>query len=869
MEFRNRLAILAALLLSGCGGGGSNNSGGSTPAPPAAVTYTASSGVAQKGPLALGSTVTAQELSATLAPLGKQYSYQTNSDLGTFNPNSTFTSQYIGVNATGYYFDEATGANSSGPITLNGYADLSAVTVLNVNLLTTLSYQRIQKLVANSAMTFSAAQSQAESEVLAAFNIHKAGAMAHFGALDISRGTDGDKVLAAISSIFSYGNTSANLAALIANVQSDIGTNGQITSVATKATLSNSAQALNAATMAANLSQRYSSAGLALSAADIGNWIDQDGDGIVGKFEFRVADASQASIFTVPAYVTDPYAGSSISISAGRMSVNATPASGAVQIQAGDVVTLSPPASTFPDGVLTAYLMSGATKIAKVSFVSGLQSLAVTPADPTRAVGLTQQFTASGTFTDGRIVDMTASASWTSSTPAVAQINAMGSAVASSVGTTTIAASSGSVSGSTTLTVIAPTLQSISVTPTPITVGPGFSRQLTATGHYSDGSSGDLTATAVWTTGNSTVATVTSGLVTGAAAGVTTVSAVSGTVSGSAALSVTAGQWTAAASNVARVGHTATLLANGKVFVAKGQGGFGLCCSSGASLYDPATDTWSGTGTWEFGFGTMHHTATLLPNGKVLLAGGDGNPTEKFSELYDPATNSWSSIPSMAEARQSHTATLLPNGKVLVAGGAKTIGGNSVSATAELYDPVANTWSSAGTMSTARQSHTATLLADGKVLIAGGGTVVADIYDPATNSWTATASMAAARTSHAAALLPDGKVLVAGGNGLSSAEIYDPATHSWMPAASMTYVRSQLTATTLTDGTVMVVGGVWAQVPATAEIYNATTDSWSAAPNLINAHFDHTATLLPSGAVLVIGGSTPTALATGTAELYW
>src|SRR5215469_8484001 len=145
-----RVCALAALtvLLTACGGGG----GGSSPPP---VTYTANSGVAQKGPLIKGSTVTAQELDASLSPTGKQYSYQINSDLGTFTPTSTFGSQYIGLNATGYYFDELANAVSSGPITLNGYADLTAQTVLNVNLLTTLAYQRIQQLVKLNS-TFSA-----------------------------------------------------------------------------------------------------------------------------------------------------------------------------------------------------------------------------------------------------------------------------------------------------------------------------------------------------------------------------------------------------------------------------------------------------------------------------------------------------------------------------------------------------------------------------------------------------------------------------------------------------------------------------------------------------------------------------------------
>ena len=115
-----------------------------------------------------GSAVTAQELDSSLSPTGKQYSYQVTSDLGEFSPTSNFTSQYIGVSATGYYFDEVLGAVSSGPVTLNGYSDLSVDTVMNVNILTTLAYQRIRTLAVQPGKTFSAARTQAEQEVLSA-----------------------------------------------------------------------------------------------------------------------------------------------------------------------------------------------------------------------------------------------------------------------------------------------------------------------------------------------------------------------------------------------------------------------------------------------------------------------------------------------------------------------------------------------------------------------------------------------------------------------------------------------------------------------------------------------------------------------------
>lgn len=127
-----------------------------------AAEFTASAGLAQKGPLIKGSGVTVQELSKSLVPNGKQYSFQISSDLGTFEPNAKFTSQYVSVAAAGYYFDESSGVVSSGQITLYGLSDLSADSSLNVNLLTTLAFQRIQVLITQSGLSFSAARTQAE-----------------------------------------------------------------------------------------------------------------------------------------------------------------------------------------------------------------------------------------------------------------------------------------------------------------------------------------------------------------------------------------------------------------------------------------------------------------------------------------------------------------------------------------------------------------------------------------------------------------------------------------------------------------------------------------------------------------------------------
>ena len=517
---------------------------------PSAPTYTASSGVAQKGPLILGSTVTAQELAANLSPTGKQYSYQVTSNLGTFSPTSKFGSQYIGLDATGYYFDEVANTVSSGTVTLNGYSDLVVDSVLNVNLLTTLAYQRIQNLVTKSNLTFAAARTQAESEVLKALNIPAGsyGSFGSFGTLDLSRNTDGDHILAAISSIFVYGNSPGPLSQLIANFQSDIGTNGVITNDKTTAALVAAAEAVDPTSVAAHLTQEYASEGLTFTARNISEWIAQSGDGVIGKFAFQYPDSTPSTIFTFPASIVSQFAGATVSVTAGQLSVNGVPVSTPVSIKAGDIVTLVPNIGNFPNGVLTAYLISGAINLAKVSFVKGLVSIAVTPTSPSVAAGLTQQFTAIGTYSDNSTADFTSSVGWSSGNSTVATINSKsGVAKSLTVGASVITATSGSVSGSATLNVTPPILRSVAITPNPVNYGNGnigivatigSNVQLTATGTYSDGTSQNVSTIANWTSDVPSVASVglTTGLTNAVSTGFCTISATIGSITATAPL---------------------------------------------------------------------------------------------------------------------------------------------------------------------------------------------------------------------------------------------------------------------------------------------------------------------------------------------
>lgn len=330
--------------------------------------------------------------------------------------------------------------------------------------------------------------------------------------------------------------------------------------------------------------------------------------------------------------------------------------------------------------------------------------------------------------------------------------------------------------------------------------------------------------------------------------------------------------------------HTATLMPDGRVLVAGNVELQDYNCYAGmnsAEVYDPVLGSFALTSPMKDR--RYAHTSTLLPNGKVLIAGGfsfdepdcEGpgtSPAVKSAELYDSSSGSFAPTGEMSQARGAHTATLLATGKVLIVGGATTGGeplpfaGNG-SASAEVYDPSSGRFTPTGNMSTARIGQTATLLPDGKVLIAGGMTstspydgqplATAELYDPSTGAFTAVGLMTTSRAGHTATLLPNGTVLITGGftdsrqTGINSAEIYDPAKASFQATNKpMATGRWSHTATLLTNGTVLIVGGG----SLVAEIYNPSDSSFSATAVDDFNRMGHTATLLKNGRVVIIGG---------------
>lgn len=324
--------------------------------------------------------------------------------------------------------------------------------------------------------------------------------------------------------------------------------------------------------------------------------------------------------------------------------------------------------------------------------------------------------------------------------------------------------------------------------------------------------------------------------------------------------------WKLASSLRPRHSHRSITFANGRIAAMSGYvstPGMGNGASETGDLYDPATGTWAATGVLPGG--REEFAMALLPSGRALLI-GDGGLKPEILTSAGLVTRG----PEGPSFGRGNSATTLPSGKVLVAGGDP----GAPSADAQLYDEATDTFAPAGTspagsMKAARAFHTATRLASGKVLLAGGGSASAEIYDPVANTFTLVPSaMIATRARHTASLLPDGKVLLAGG-GSATAEIYDPQTNAFTATGVAAVDRTAAQAVVLASGDVMVAGGDDSGVPlASVEIFDAKTKAWSAQPLLSFARTHFAAARLAGGEVMVFGGLGGTGYSLASTEIW-
>ncbi|WP_437756217.1 kelch repeat-containing protein [Sorangium sp. So ce1389] len=304
-----------------------------------------------------------------------------------------------------------------------------------------------------------------------------------------------------------------------------------------------------------------------------------------------------------------------------------------------------------------------------------------------------------------------------------------------------------------------------------------------------------------------------------------------------------------------------TVLEDGTVLViTQGVVGTSTTSEAVAIRHDPSVGAWQPAEAIGMQYA---RTPTLLQDGTVLVIGpgliaAGSSPTRRF----DPATGLWTPAAPTLAPRETHTATRLADGRVLVAGDGGIYGDGTTAV--ELYDPVADAWTAAAPLNAPRRSHTATLLQDGSVLVAGGARqrtnlATAEVYDPATDTWTPVGSMGWARAEHTATLLPDGRVLVVGGlsdESVKMAEIYDPVSGTWSSAGEMATARMSPGAALLADGRVLVTGESLASNNGAlaAELYDPVSGTWALAPALDVMIGRHATARLNDGRVLIAGG---------------
>ncbi len=319
---------------------------------------------------------------------------------------------------------------------------------------------------------------------------------------------------------------------------------------------------------------------------------------------------------------------------------------------------------------------------------------------------------------------------------------------------------------------------------------------------------------------------------------------------------------------MAREQHIAVRLLDGKVLVA---GGYNNRHLKTAELFDPDSGTFTDPKDDEMTSARSGSSAVLLDGGAALIIGGYNGNYLSSAELYDPTSENFGFAGnSMQSERQFFTATMLRSGRVFISGG---YNGSSFLSSAELFKPRINQFQyTESVMEEARANHAATLLADGRVLVTGGcnnavSAIIkcdnylssAEIYDPDSDTFTSTGMMLTPRASHTAMLLPDGRVLIAGGsdgtNILATAEIYDPNTETFSAAGSMAFARTYHTASTLPDGRILIAGGQSDQHHDSLEVFDPSTGIFAVLASTLSVpRAMHSAVALKDGRILFVGG---------------
>lgn len=301
-----------------------------------------------------------------------------------------------------------------------------------------------------------------------------------------------------------------------------------------------------------------------------------------------------------------------------------------------------------------------------------------------------------------------------------------------------------------------------------------------------------------------------------------------------------------------RAHHTATVLANGTILLAGGS-----AQQNNAQIYDWATRAIVNTASLHEA--RTNHIAALLRDGTVLIAGGRGAQPLASAEIFNPSTGAFSLTGNLHEARDDAAAAALPDGRILICGG--TGPGQKYLASTEIYNSRTRSFTPGPNMTSPRSSFHAIHLKDGRIFLVGGFGAAAsttEIYDPAINAFHATANMTAPLYNFSAALLTNGKVLIAGGTAdpnsgaaLSTAELYDPVSNTFEPTGPLTHPRASAEATVFNNGKVLLTG------PSirTSDLYDPASGTFTTGPTLLDLHPGQTATLLQDGSVLVAGGA--------------